>query len=541
MNDPDRGVTWPDGISGELPEHLWAPGEITVSEEDAGPDLTGNLISLGFIRQALRRRSRVWCATAAVGLLVGSALYMRYPPAYHAQTEVLLVDGANEDPAVQVLTDQSLAESEPVAASVVQQLHLPQSVGSFQAAYTVTVVTDTVLTLNVGAPTSAEAVQRTAALAKSFLQYRANYAQIQQQQLVAELTLQYNAASQRFHSIDTQLSQLPSSQFTPAQKMQYDTLTQQLGDQKLIMQYVTTTEATTKSSTQAMVQGSYVLDPAGPIAHSHLKSAALYVAGGTFGGLAAGMAWVIISALLSDRLRRRDDVAAALGAPVRLSVGGLRASRLPALPRRAAKRDTDMKRVAAYLHGRVPGSSRGQVSLAIVAVDDPQIVAQAVASLAGSCAQEGRRVVVADLASGAPLAHLLGAGEPGVHQAGRDGARLLAAVPERGDLVPIGPVRGKSPALRGQPNEALVTACSSADLLLTLITLDPAFGGEHLATWATDAIVVVTAGRSSVERVHSVGDMIRLAGTRLDSAVLIGADRDDESLGVMESLLVNPV
>jgi DNA helicase HerA-like ATPase len=58
-------------------------------------------------------------------------------------------------------------------------------------------------------------------------------------------------------------------------------------------------------------------------------------------------------------------------------------------------------------------------------------------------------------------------------------------------------------------------------------------------------VVVVTAGESSVEKVHSLGEMIRLAGTRLDSVVLIGADKGDESLGVPDadnqSVLINPV
>ena len=72
----------------------------------------------------------------------------------------------------------------------------------------------------------------------------------------------------------------------------------------------------------------------------------------------------------------------------------------------------------------------------------------------------------------------------------------------------------------------------SADLLLTLVTLDPALGGDHLATWATNAVVVVSAGQSSAERIHGVGEMIRLAGMRLDSVVLLGADKSDESLGL---------
>ena len=100
-----------------------------------------------------------------------------------------------------------------------------------------------------------------------------------------------------------------------------------------------------------------------------------------------------------------------------------------------------------------------------------------------------------------------------------------------------------APAVPARANAALAAACSPADLLLTLATLDPAFGGDYLGTWATDAVAVVTAGESTVEKVYSVREMLRLAGTRLDSAVLLGADRTDESLGavdpVEQSALVN--
>lgn len=538
MNDQDRTATWLAGIDSELTESLWAPDGLTVDDETAGPGLAGGgLVSLAFIRDALRRAAWLWCATALLGLLIGSGLYLRYPPDHHAQTSVLLVDETNQDPAVEVLTDQSLAESEPVAARVVKELGLQESVASFQAAYTVTADTDTVLTFNVGARSSAAAVQRASALATSYLQYRAEYAQSQEQEQIAQLTAQYNAAQQRLYALDAQINQMPSGQLTSAQKVQLDNLETQQGDQKQIMQYVTGTEAASKTATDEMVSGSYVLDSAAPLAYSHLKGVALYVLGGLVIGLAVGMAIVIISALLSSRLRRRDDVAAALGAPVRLSVGRLRLPRrLPVSPWQAAKRDLDMDRVIAHLQGAVPGSSRGPASLAVVAVDDAQTVASAVASLARSCAEEGRRVVVADLSSRVVLAQLLGASDPGVHEVSHDGVRLLVAVPELDDVAPIGPLlAGSSAAVSARPDEAVVTACSGADLLLTLVTLDPALGGDHLATWATDAIVTVTAGRSSAEKVHGVGEMIRLAGTRLDSAILIGADRNDESLGIIDS------
>ena len=81
----------------------------------------------------------------------------------------------------------------------------------------------------------------------------------------------------------------------------------------------------------------------------------------------------------------------------------------------------------------------------------------------------------------------------------------------------------------------MTAACASANLLLTLNTVDPSLGGEHLATWATDAVVVSDRRTVVVEKIHAVAELVRLSGTRLVSAVLVGADKTDESLGMMRA------
>jgi capsular polysaccharide biosynthesis protein len=544
VNDPDQLVTWSRGDG--LPDRLWA-GNTAPDEERSAAALIGGLANLGFFTAVLRRKTRVWCLTAVVGLVIGTGLYVKFPPAYHATATVLLVYNSNVTPSVQVTNEESMAASRPVAARVVQELKLPQSVASFQAAYSVTAPTDNVLTINVGAPSSAAAVQRAAAVATAFLQYRAQYARSQEQQQYAQLQQQYNVAQQRLQALNAQISQLPSTVSTPEQKAEYNHLQSEISQQGQILQFLTGTELTTRTNTNALVAGSYVLNPATALPRSHIKGPVLYFVGGLFGGLVAGMGGVLIAALLSRRLRRREDVAVALGAPVRLSVGPLRRRRWrPTLPWRAAKRKRDMKRVVVYLRGAVPGSSRGPASLGVVAVDDAQVVAQAFASLAASCAAEGKQVVVADLSDGAYLARLLRVSDPGIRNASWNGANLVLVLPQPEDVAPVGPVPGgASPAVPAEADPALVTACSSADLLLTFATLDPAFGADHLGTWATNAVVVVTAGESSAEKVYSVGEMIRRSGTRLDSAVLIGADKTDESLGVPnsadQSVLIEPV
>jgi hypothetical protein len=245
------------------------------------------------------------------------------------------------------------------------------------------------------------------------------------------------------------------------------------------------------------------------------------------------MAIIVIRALVSDRLRRRDDVAHALGAPVKLSVGPVRLNRrLPGRGGRSAAHNADIQRIAEHLRHSVPGSSRSVAALAVVPVDDLQVAAASLLSLAESCAEQGKQVVVADLCSGAPAASLLGAGGPGVYAVDTGAGRLVVAVPERDDVVPVGPIgRGPMHAQRSVFTEEVAAACASANLLLTLTTLDPALGSEHLATWAANAVAVVTAGRSSWTRIHAVGEMTRLSGTRLVSAVLVGADSTDESIG----------
>src|SRR5262249_44484911 len=114
-----------------------------------------------------------------------------------------------------------------------------------------------------------------------------------------------------------------------------------------------------------------------------------------------------------------------------------------------------------------------------------------------------------------------------------DGTRLMVAVPGDDDIAPAGPL-GRGPD-RARVDESVATACESADVLLTLVTLDPSLGGDHLAGWAGRAVVTVTAGRSSAARIRSAAEMIRLAGTQLISGVLIGADKTDESLGLPDA------
>jgi capsular polysaccharide biosynthesis protein len=536
VNDPAPIVAPATGMADELPERLWAfdsPDDVT---DSSVADVTGELVGLGFITAALRRRMRFLCAIAVIGLLIGLGLYVKLPPAFHASTTVFLVDNPNQSPSNESLNDVQLAQSTTVARNVVRQLGLTQSPASLLADYTVTPLTYQVLQITTSARTSSEAVKMAAAVGTQFLKFRAQYTQAQEDQTLSALDQQVSQGQQHLTSIDNEINRLSSQTGVPGQQAKLaDLRTQKVAAANSlaeVQQYVTVTRASLSTATASMVNGSQVLDAAQPGKHSRVKTPLYYLGGGLLGGLAVGLAIVIIGAITSDRLRRRDDIANAFGTPVRLSVGPLRVSHWPSLGRRAKNRQRDMRRLVEHLRRAVPGGSRSPASLAIVAVDDARSAAEAVVLLAQEGATQGQQVVLADLSSGRYAARSLKVDGPGIHTAAVNDRHMTVVVPDPDDVAPVGPLRRRGYAVgHDRPDERLTAAATSADVLLALVTLDPAYGADHLATWVTDAVAVVTAGRSTATTIRAAGEMLRAAGTHLDSVVVIGADKTDESLG----------
>ncbi len=203
------------------------------------------------------------------------------------------------------------------------------------------------------------------------------------------------------------------------------------------------TIVTDRSLTQAMIQGTQVINAALPGKRcSVVKAGGIYIGGGLLGGLVLGLAIVIIGALLSNRLRARDDVAYAFGVPVRASFGPLRKRRLPR-PGGARDRQRDLGRLVEHLRHAVPGEVRQRAGGPCRGLPwtDPETVAEAVVALAVSYAEQGKKIVVADLSSGSLAASRLGAARPGVHLVtATNGARLKVAVPDPHDMTPVGPL-----------------------------------------------------------------------------------------------------
>ena len=150
-----------------------------------------------------------------------------------------------------------------------------------------------------------------------------------------------------------------------------------------------------------MVSSSRVIDPAATDAAGLKRRIALTLASGLIGGAALGCGIVLFFAIISDRLRRRSDVAAALEVPVPVSVGKIapvskRWLWLPHLRTVDSRRTDERQRLARAIEMELPvPGQRGR--LAVACIDNADEVRFAVAAAAAELAARGRSVAVIDL------------------------------------------------------------------------------------------------------------------------------------------------
>jgi capsular polysaccharide biosynthesis protein len=542
MRDKDRDVLPSMNGDSDLPERLWLYDDFTPDEDPPVTDYSSGLASLGFIGAALRRRIRLWVTVAVAGFVLGLAYFVVSPPAYQASTSLLLTHSLNENPTDAMSTDLTLAHSDTVATQALHQLKLNEPVSSFLSTVTADNVTSRILQITVSAKSPADAAARAKAMAAAFLSVRADELTDQQQLTTAALEQDLNTSEQKVTSLGNQVDALNGKTDADSQAKLAKLKKQQTNAQNSLLALQNTTAGQQSNAVQnvdAQIKGSQVLDPAIAGHHSAAKFAVIYSIMGLVVGLVVGLAIVIIGALISNKLRRRDDIAEALGTSVNLSVGPLGSSRLPALRRKTKNAEhRDMQRIVSHLRDAIPDpESKGEApALGLVPVDNDKDAAKALVATARACAQDGQKVLVADLCPGAPAAHLLKVGDPGVRKVTVDGVELSVAVPAKDEVLPAGPVhRSRQGRAAVSTDDDLVNAYSEADVLLTLVSLDPALGADHLRTWVGDTVVMVSAGRATWMRIHAVGEMIRLARIPLVSAILAEADRTDESMGLTQA------
>ena len=130
------------------------------------------LVSLHFIRSALRRRWLVCVLCAVLGLLAAASFLIASPQSHTAKTTLVLAHDQESDPSRAMSTDVSLMRTRTVAAEAVASLGLAVTPDDFLKSVTVVPVSAELMSVSLSAPTDDEAKRRLTVLIAVYLHFR---------------------------------------------------------------------------------------------------------------------------------------------------------------------------------------------------------------------------------------------------------------------------------------------------------------------------------------------------------------------------------
>jgi capsular polysaccharide biosynthesis protein len=480
------------------------------------------MINLRALLATVWRKRRVWLMTGLVGLAVGGCLHLAIPRKYTAATDLYLTAPAGANAAGAVADDVALLKTEVVAQRAATVGHLNMTPNALLSKYAGTAVSDNIMSITFSGPSQAQAVAGARAVAAAFLAVHARQSSLQTDGLVHSLQSQISSLNNEIDTLNTKINSLSGAAANSQSSNQAADLTnQRIADGSEISQLQG--QVSQALVNEQLTDGtSSVLDPAALVPVSGKKVIVSDGLSGLVAGLAVGLIAVIFGALLSERGPDRSTVAATLGAPVELSLGRLRSPRVmrrSRLSRQLRDPSPSLRMIERRLRGHlesVPGSA-----LAVVAVGTPEPTAVAVGALALALSSGGHRVVVVDVADDRPLASILG----------------LNTKPESMETSPLPTEGGQAVRVLVAPEDPLQMAVKpppgDADAVLVLASLDAAFGAEHLAPWVKDAVMVLSARRTSITRMQVSREMLHEAGISLRSVILLDSDSEDDSFGAL--------
>ncbi|MGW2939861.1 Wzz/FepE/Etk N-terminal domain-containing protein, partial [Streptomyces sp. NPDC001156] len=285
----------------------------TTSESSAAAPL----LDLQALVVAVRRRRRLWCAMALLGLLAGSALAVLMPPSPTAVTEVLVAHQEDQpnDPGTLIRTDAALLQTTRIADKALRALKSSESPEDFMADYRGIGLTNNVLQITATGDSDAEAMARAKALADAFV---ADH--------VARLKETANAEAkalldQRDRMRD-ELAQVNkaigdgSPQSGPKASVNLESLFARRAELTSRITDFGQRAAEAPIGTPQLVAGTQVVDAPRAVRHSLPKTAATNAVIGLVLGLVLGLAVAAGGSVVADRPVLRREIAATLGASV---------------------------------------------------------------------------------------------------------------------------------------------------------------------------------------------------------------------------------
>jgi hypothetical protein len=491
-------------------------GAATGEEEEYG----GRIVGLRTMKEGLQRHRLFWMSCAALGLLIGAVFHLVIPTKYVAVTTLYLTEPAT-GVAYTVADDVNLLETKAVEYRALSDLHIDNR-NDLPGSYHGVALGSVLLEIKADGRTPAAAVRWAKALARAFFSVRAQTLGGQTNIVVSSLNSQAKQLEAAVQRLNNAISVLSSAKAGPATANQVADMVSERGTDETQLTTLQNQVQQDLLEQSALNKGSYVLDPAQALLVHTKRIFAEDGLSGLVAGLAIGVGGVVVGAVISDRPRRRAEVAALLGAPVELSLSDVPEPNLLTGGRvrgQLKRPGAQLKLAQRRLREKLGQLHRPALALVGVGKGSAGVATAVLAGTALSLAAEGKRVVLVDMAKGRPM------------------ARLFRVRGKRGAVSTV-TFQGQYLGLVVAPEDMVVLdakdVTQGADAILVLADADPAVGSEHLRPWAEAAVVMLRAGKASDLLVEAAGQMLRDAGVPPVSAVMLGTDERDETFGSVD-------
>ncbi|WP_405917749.1 Wzz/FepE/Etk N-terminal domain-containing protein [Streptomyces sp. NBC_00728] len=457
----------------------------TTSESPAAAPL----LDLQALVVAVRRRRRLWCSMALLGLLAGTAVAVLLPPPPTAVAKVLVAHQEDQpnDPGTLIRTDVGLLQTTRIAAQALRSLGSPEKPEDFMRDYGAVGLTNNLLQITVTADTDAQAVARAKALADAFVADHVTRIKDAADAEAKALLDQRDRMQGELAQVNKAIGD-GSSQGGPKASANLESLFASRAELTSRITDFSQRAAEARIGTPQLVSGTQVVDAPRAVRTSLPKAAATDAVIGFVLGLALGLAVAAVGTVVADRPVLRRDIAANLGTSVIAELP----SRSPRLWKRRRFR-TARERLTTSL-ARLHGSTEPVSLLELGCARSTSVIAM---DLARALAAEGPVVVVDDL----------------------PGLQLTRRRPRPGDPTVVSGERAG--------------AVSPQERRLGVGSVAPGTAWTDLQYLGTRTVLVVRAGHGSTAWLHTVARQLADQRIAVIGAVLIDPDPRDRTDGTL--------
>ncbi|ANP53394.1 capsular polysaccharide biosynthesis protein [Streptomyces griseochromogenes] len=448
------------------------------------------LLDLQALVVAVRRRRRLWCAMALLGLLVGPAVAVLMPPPPTAVTKVLVTHQEDQpnDTGTLIRTDVQLLGTTRIAEKALRSLKSPEKPEDFMGDYRGTGLTNNLLQITATGDSDAEAVARAEALADAFV---ADHVKRMRDTATAEakaLLDQRDRMRDELAQVNKTIGDRPPGG-DPKTSASIESLFARRAELISRIADFDQRAAEARTGTPKVVAGTQIVDAPRAVRHSLPKAAVTNAAIGLVLGLFLGLALAAVGTVVADRPVLRRDIAANLGASV-----------VAELPRRSGRLWQRRRTRAAR--------ERLTVSLARTVRDS----AEPVSLLELGCARSTSEIAL-------NVARALAAEGPVVVIDGLPDQQLAGRRPKPGDPTVVSGERAAAVPDQGHR--------------LGVGSVAPGTAWTDLQYLGTQTVLVVRAGHGSAAWLHTVARQLADQRIPVIGVVLIDPDPRDRTDGTL--------